>query len=139
MAKHRNGRTGRNEGVITWLGEEIRLERGRLDFEGSLRVDGEVVEGHLHGPTLIVSEQARISGSIDVERLIVYGHVDASAKVSESALIAKGGEFNGELTLVDPVLTLEEGGRFHGQVRMQPRRAATVGKLTASPRRFAAS
>lgn len=111
-------RAAPREPMTAWLGQEIRLERGRLSFEGSLRIDGTIVDGHLTGPQLVVGAGATVTGRITVENLVVYGNVNARAHVSESAVIAPGGVFAGEMVLERPILMVEEGGRFEGRVRM---------------------
>ncbi|UCF68703.1 MAG: polymer-forming cytoskeletal protein [Acidobacteriota bacterium] len=104
--------------INVWIGSGNRLAGGRLRFLGSLRVDGEIHDGEVSGPTLIVGEGARVSGRVAVGRLIVYGRADVAARVRELVLIARGGRFDGSLILERPVLTVEDGGTFCGQVRM---------------------
>ena len=116
-------RSGR-EAISAWLGDEIRLEKGQLSFEGALRIDGTIVDGKLSGPVLIVGQGARVSGQIKVRSLVVYGRVNARAHVAESAVIAPGGFFAGEMVLERPTLTVEDGGVFQGRVRM----VSSVGK-----------
>lgn len=110
---------GGKAAIDAWLGHQIVMEGGGLRFEGTLRIDGEVLDGSLSGPTLVIGESARVTGSIDVDRLEVYGRVDARAKVGSSATIAPGGLFEGEMVLREPALSVEEGGRFKGKVRME--------------------
>ena len=121
-------RAGPREPIKAWLGDEIRLEKGQLTFDGGLQVDGTVVDGRLAGPVLIVGPAAKVSGRINVRSLIVYGRVDARAHVAESVVIAPGGHFTGEMVLERPVLTVEDGGVFQGRVRM-------VAPVSKSPRR----
>ncbi len=111
-------RSSSKEPISVWLGQDMRLEGGLLRFEGTLRVDGEVIAGHLIGPTLIIGEDGRVSGHIEVGSLTVFGKVDAEAKVKNTALIAPGGIFEGEMILERPVLSVEEGGTFQGKIRM---------------------
>lgn len=111
-------RAGSREPITAWLGEEIRLEKGRISFEGSLRIDGTIVDGRLAGPVLIVGRGASVTGHIAVQNLVVYGRVNARAHVTESAVVAAGGVFAGEMVLERPVLTVEDGGQFEGRVRM---------------------
>lgn len=120
------------EPINAWLGEEIRLEKGRLVFQGSLRVDGTITDGRLTGPVLIVGQGGKITGQIQVQSLVVYGRVDARAHVVESVTIAPGGVFSGELVLERPVLTVEDGGRFQGRVRMASSGRRPVRKGTRS-------
>ncbi len=120
------------EPITAWLGEEIRLIKGQLSFEGSLRIDGTIVDGRLSGPTLIVGQGARVSGRIEVQSLVVYGHVEGRVRVKESATIATGGVFAGEMVLDRPVLTVEDGGLFEGRVRLA--RARTEPAAATEPR-----
>ncbi len=124
-------RRAAREAITAWLGEEIRLERGKLSFDGSLRIDGTFVDGTLTGPVLIVGKGAKVSGKVRVKQLIVYGRIDARAYVLESATIAAGGVFSGEVVLEKPVLTVEEGGVFQGRVRMARRGGAAPQRTPA--------
>ena len=108
----------RGEPINAWLGREIRLEGGELRFEGCLRIDGAIVSGSLTGPSLVVGEQATVSGRLDVGRLTVYGRVDAEAVVAEEVFIAPAGEFHGDLRLRTPQLTVEDGGTLQASVRL---------------------
>ena len=110
---------GGKAAIDAWLGHQLMMEGGGLRFKGTLRIDGEVLDGSLSGPTLVIGESARVTGSIDVDRLEVYGHVDARARVGASATVAPGGVFEGEMVLREPALSIEEGGRFKGKVRME--------------------
>lgn len=109
----------RGEPINAWLGREIRLEGGELRFEGCLRIDGSIVSGSLAGPSLVVGEQASVSGRLDVGRLTVYGRVEAEAVVAEEVFIAPDGEFRGDLRLRTPQLTVEDGGTLQASVHVQ--------------------
>jgi cytoskeletal protein CcmA (bactofilin family) len=109
----------RSEPINAWLGREIRLEGGELSFEGCLRIDGAIVSGSLTGPSLVVGEEASVSGRLEVGRLTVYGRVDAEALVADEVLIAPAGEFRGDLRLRTPQLTVEDGGTLNASVRVQ--------------------
>lgn len=124
-------RRAAREPINAWLGDEIRLEKGHLTFEGSLRIDGTIVDGRLSGPVLIVGQGARVSGRIHVRSLIIYGRVNARAHVAETAVIAPGGHFAGEMVLERPTLTVEDGGVFQGRVRM----VSSVSKPARRPAR----
>lgn len=100
-----------------WFGAEVRFEAGRLEFSGSLRIDGEVVDAALTGPSLTIGPDARVSGRVEVERLEVAGRFEGRASVSDRALVQAGGELRGELLLDGPGLEVEDGGRLHARVR----------------------
>lgn len=103
--------------INAWLGEETRLEGGTLRFDGCLRIDGKVLDASLEGQALIIGEQARVTGRITVEQLTIYGEAEVLARVARRAWIAPGGVFEGEMELLEPVLTVDEGGRFQGKVK----------------------
>lgn len=107
-----------NELIESWLGENFRLDGGELSFPGCLRVDGVVDKAILRGPTLVVCEGARVSGRIEVDRLVIRGVVEADAIVTQSVVVAKDAVFRGTLHLMSPELQLEEGGVFQAKVRM---------------------
>lgn len=126
-------RSPQGEAINAWLGQEIRLEGGHLHFEGCLRIDGSVVSGHLTGPSLVVGEGATVSGELEVERLTVYGTVQARARVDEQAWIAPEGSFRGELTMKTPHLTVEDGGTLEANVSVSESAVAAT-EASASPR-----
>ncbi len=106
----------KGEAINAWLGEEVRLSGGTLRFAGCLRVDGRLGGVTLEGGVLVVGEQASVSGRLDVDELIVFGTVDATAHVRTAVRIAAGGLFRGELHLERPALRVEDGGRFQARV-----------------------
>lgn len=111
----------KDDQINAWLGEETRLEGGTLRFDGCLRIDGKVLDAALEGPALIIGEQARVTGRITVEQLTVFGEADVLARVARKAWVAPGGVFEGEMQLLEPALTVDEGGRFQGKVKSIPR------------------
>ncbi|MDQ7007470.1 MAG: polymer-forming cytoskeletal protein [Acidobacteriota bacterium] len=106
----------KGEAINAWLGEEVRLAGGVLRFAGCLRVDGRLNGVTLEGGVLVVGEGASVSGRLEVDELIVFGTVDATALVRKSVRIAAGGQFRGEMQLQRPALQVEEGGRFQARV-----------------------
>lgn len=112
--------SNRGEPINAWLGREIRLDGGELRFDGCLRLDGEVVAGSLAGPSLVVGEQGRVSGRLEVRRLTVYGKVDAEATVADEVFVAPEGVLHGDLRLRGSRLTAEEGAELEAQVRVTP-------------------
>ncbi len=111
---------GKDAALNAWLGQETRLEGGRLHFEGSLRIDGVLLDADLTGRALIIGESARVSGRANVDELDVFGSFDGVVRVRESAHVAPGGVFQGELQLEEPELNIDEGGTFEGRVAMAP-------------------
>lgn len=72
--------------IDTLIGAGTRIE-GDITFTGGLRVDGEIkgnvsATGDQQG-TLVISEQARIDGDINVAHLVINGAVNGAVCSSE--------------------------------------------------------
>lgn len=90
--------------------------RGRLDFTGSVRVDG-VFEGEVESEgTLVVGREAVISGTVRVGELILGGTFEGEVVASKRVVLHKSARFKG--TLSTPALSIEEGALLQGQVQM---------------------
>lgn len=91
--------------------------RGRLDFTGSVRVDG-VFEGEIESEgTLVVGREAIIKGVVRVGELVLGGTLEGEATVVKRAVLHKSARFVG--TLLVSALSIEEGARLEGQVSME--------------------
>ena len=113
MAAKRSSKT-----LDAWFGDEMLIEGGAMRFEGSLRVDGSIRDGHIVGGSLIVGEPAKVDGRLTLDKVEVYGQLEGRVEISGEARIEPGGSFRGEMILDEPSLVIEEGGAFHGRVRM---------------------
>jgi cytoskeletal protein CcmA (bactofilin family) len=100
------------------IGEGSHFTGGELRFEGMLRVEGVVENVKISGQALVVGEKGRVTGRVEVASLAVYGQLDGHVSVRESALIATGGKFTGELEMLRPSLSVQEGGIFQGNVKI---------------------
>ncbi len=116
MFGRQNGHSG--GGPDGRIGEGTHIEGGELRFEGTLRVEGVIENVKLSGNALVVGEKGRVSGKIEVASLTVYGQFDGSAVAREAALVASGGKFSGELEMLRPALSVQEGGMFQGNVKI---------------------
>ncbi len=72
--------------IDTLIGAGTRIE-GDITFTGGLRVDGEI-KGNVNATgdqqgTLVISEQARIDGDINVAHLVINGAVNGAVCSSE--------------------------------------------------------
>ncbi|EHJ48716.1 protein of unknown function DUF583 [Solidesulfovibrio carbinoliphilus subsp. oakridgensis] len=104
---------------------------GRLAFEGVVRIDG-AFEGEITSPgSLVVGKNARISGRIDVGRLVCGGVVAAEVTAAAMVTVHATGRLTGSVTT--PSLVVEEGGSLDGQVVM-----AGGGEAGATPAALAA-
>ena len=90
---------------------------GRLAFGGEVRIDGHFEGEIVSSGTLVVGRQARVSGRIEVARLVCDGLVAADVAASGSVTVHACGWLNG--TLRTPTLSVAEGGRVDGPVSME--------------------
>ncbi len=79
-------RTKPQSRIDSLIGVGTKIE-GNVSFSGGLRVDGEI-QGNVTAvqdqpSTLVLSEQARVSGAIRVSHLVVNGAIDGPVTASE--------------------------------------------------------
>ena len=97
------------------LGRGCRFE-GKLTFEGTVQIEGEFI-GDIDSPGhLIVSEGARIEGSLNVASADISGDVHAKITTAGALELRSTAKVVGELTVA--ALVIERGARFEGQVKM---------------------
>ncbi len=72
--------------IDTLIGAGARID-GNIHFTGGLRVDGEVNGNIIADPgkpsTLVLSEQARVKGEVNVTHLVINGVVVGPVRASE--------------------------------------------------------
>ena len=97
------------------LGRGCRFE-GKLTFEGTVQIDGEFI-GDIDSPGhLVVSEGARIEGSLNVASADISGDVNAKITTAGALELRSTAKVVGELTV--QALVIERGAHFEGQVKM---------------------
>jgi cytoskeletal protein CcmA (bactofilin family) len=90
--------------------------RGKLDFVGTVRIDGRF-EGEISTDgDLILGRKAHITGVVRVGRLTSCGRIDGDVVVKEHAVLENTSVLNG--TLNTPLLTVERGAVIEGGVVM---------------------
>ncbi len=107
---------------------------GSIRFTGGLRIDGEVkgnvvaTEGATSS-TLVLSEQARIEGSVDVAHFVINGTVAGPVRVSESLEMQPRARIVGdvEYTLIE----MHQGAVIEGRLVHQSGKSVEL-KLAAS-------
>jgi cytoskeletal protein CcmA (bactofilin family) len=114
--------------------------RGDLNFEGTLRVDGEVVGSVSTPDVLIVGPSATIRANINAGAVQVHGRVVGDVACTHRLELCAEGRIEGDIRT--PHLVVEEGARFDGGSRMtEPGRSDTsdLGELTLPVEVVAAS
>ncbi len=108
--------------IDSLIGTGTRIE-GNVIFSGGLRVDGHikgnvVAEGDKPG-TLVLSEQARVEGAIEVSHVVINGTVIGPVRASEYVELQAKSKVSGDVhykTLEMHLGAVVEGKMVHQQV-----------------------
>ncbi len=106
--------TSENQHIDTLIGERSSF-KGELSFDGVVRIDG-TFEGNVRSArdgTLIVSESARITGDVDVPKLILHGAINGNVRAREALQITATGRLTGDVEY--KVMALAEGAAINGR------------------------
>lgn len=90
--------------------------QGKLNFEGSVRIDGTFTGEIQSEGTLIVGKDAKVQGQIWVGQLILSGHLQGEIEAGKKVVLHKTANLLG--SMVTPTLVIEEGAMLEGQVSM---------------------
>lgn len=90
-----------NSSIDSLIGAGSRIE-GDIVFTGGLRIDGQVV-GNVRGGgekpcTLVLSEQAKVEGEIDVGHVVINGTVLGPVRSTEYIELMPKSKVTGDLT-----------------------------------------
>ncbi len=96
--------------------------QGKLEFNGTVRIDGEF-DGEIDSEgTLIVGNEARIKANIKVGQLVLNGTLEGTVKALAKVLIYKQAKLYG--SIVTPILHVEEGAVLEGEISMNHDKSA---------------
>ncbi|MBW1721521.1 MAG: polymer-forming cytoskeletal protein [Deltaproteobacteria bacterium] len=110
----------KNKQVVTFLGKDTEFE-GRLNFNGSIRIDGHF-KGEIHSDgNLIVGEEGMIEADMHVGFLVIRGEVHGNIIADQRVDIRAPGKVFGNVQA--PTVVIDEGVIFEGQTRMYQARA----------------
>ncbi len=104
------------EEISAFLGKETSFE-GKMTFQGVFRLEGKFEGEIFESGTLIVGESAVIKGKVDVQTIIISGHVEGEINASNRVEIHSAGKFFGNL--LTPSVVINEGGVFEGHCKME--------------------
>jgi cytoskeletal protein CcmA (bactofilin family) len=111
----RNGSTP-DHAATSVIDQGCEIE-GRLNFVGTLVVNGKF-QGELFSPdTLLVGETAELRAEVQVGIAIVSGMVTGNISARERVELRRNARIIGDI--VTPVLVLEEGVVFDGHCKMK--------------------
>ena len=104
--------------------------RGKLDFVGTVRIDG-TFEGEISTDgDLILGRKASITGVVRVGRLTSCGQITGDVTVRERAVLEKTSVLNGSLS--SPALVVEQGAVIEGSIVMTREGVAAKAKVVAA-------
>ncbi len=94
------------------IGQDLTII-GNLVSKGEVHVEGEV-QGDIHGTNILIGENARITGGIIAQDVVVRGHVMGSVRGVKVALQASS---HVEGDIYHKSLAIEQGAFFEGRSR----------------------
>ena len=115
LARETQQAAGSNSEVSAYLGKGSRIS-GKLAFEGTVRVDGQV-EGEIAAQdTLLIGESAILNAQISGSSIIINGKVTGDITATKRVEIRAPGKLFGNVTT--PSLIIQEGVVFEGHCSM---------------------
>lgn len=106
----------KTDNITTILGKGSEFE-GKLQFEGTLHIEG-VFSGEIHSDSvLVVGEGARVSAEIDIGTIVINGEVRGNIRAKNAVEIHKPGRLLGNIQA--PTLTIDQGVVFEGNCKME--------------------
>ena len=104
--------------------------RGKLDFVGTVRIDGRF-EGEISTDgDLILGRKAFIKGTVLVGRLVSCGSIEGDVVVKERAVLEKTSTLTGSLST--PVLVVEKGAIVEGNIVMSKEGTSAMPKIVSA-------
>ena len=101
---------------------------GRLQFEGTARIDG-FFKGEIFTPDiLIIGDEATVSGQIETDVVVISGKFDGEIFATQRVEIQAPAIVKG--TIQTAVLQVEEGAIFDGKTKMVGSIPSTVPNLS---------
>jgi cytoskeletal protein CcmA (bactofilin family) len=111
-----------NDEIQAFLGKGTEFQ-GQLKFDGTVRIDGEF-RGEIQATgTLVVGEGGRVEAEVGCGTLIIRGEVVGNAHATHRVEALSPARILGNIQT--PVLVINEGVVFEGNVRMEPQGAET--------------
>lgn len=119
--------------IDSLIGAGTRID-GNVTFSGGLRVDGEI-KGNVSAEkgadsTLVISEQARIEGQIDVAHVVINGTVVGPVCAAESLELQPSARVTGDVEYHR--LEMQQGAVVQGRLVHQTNTRTVELKLASS-------
>ncbi|MFC1891643.1 polymer-forming cytoskeletal protein [Thermodesulfobacteriota bacterium] len=106
---------GKNDKSITILGQESSWE-GRLNFDGTIRIDGHFKGEISSSGNLIIGEEGLVEANIHVSYIVINGEVHGDVTADQRVDIHAPGKVFGNIQA--PSVVIDQGVIFEGTTRM---------------------
>ena len=127
MASYAAGLSGDTSRETAFLGKGTRLS-GKISFEGTARIEGQVEGEIVANDTLLIGESALVNAQISGGTIVIHGKVTGDITASKKLEIRAPGRLYGNVTT--PSLVIEEGVVFEGHCSMGATEARGDRKVT---------
>lgn len=94
------------------------IYNGQLSFVGSVRIDGQFTGEIKSEGTLILGQEAKVEGAINVSHLVLSGNLHGDVVVTGKTILHKTANLTGNL--ITRALIIEEGALLQGSISMDP-------------------
>lgn len=101
--------------INAFLGVGTSYE-GKLQFQGSVRIDGNFLGQIDSDGTLVVGQDAKVNGQVSVVSLILSGFIQGDIVAATKVIMHKTARLQGSLRT--PCLIMEEGALLDGKLTM---------------------
>ncbi len=103
------------DGNVSVIGRDLKIIGGDITIlsAGALQIDAEI-QGNIGGVSIVVGENARITGTVAADTVLVKGEVLGAVKGTDVTLQA-GSKVDGDITY--KTLSIEQGALFDGRVK----------------------
>ncbi|MGE4293376.1 MAG: polymer-forming cytoskeletal protein [Desulfovibrio sp.] len=89
---------------------------GKLNFQGSVRIDGTFTGEVQSEGTLVIGKDAVVEGTILVGQLVLSGRLTGEVQAHQRVSLKKTADMKGDIRT--PILTMDEGAVLEGRLTM---------------------
>lgn len=128
MGKNNGGWLKGNKDQVNGLLDRGCSFEGKISFDGTVQINGDFTGEISSEGTLVVGQEARVSGQVKVDTFVCYGTVDGRIEAKNRIEIHVPSVVTADLATKS--LSIEEGALFQGRCDMH--HAGKAGELSAS-------
>ncbi len=110
------GRNNKDYSQINGLLDRGCSFEGKLAFDGTVQINGDFRGEILSDGTLVVGSEAKVDARIQVDTIIIEGHVQGLIEAKQRVELRRGAELVANINT--PALVIEEGAIFQGRSQM---------------------